>query len=216
MSSFGSVSIREFFPLQFWIAKCLGTESSSTKMAMFFFPWVNVNFFPLGEEAHKCMQKMNLTVRPILAFSDQFRKSVTVVMTSRNNPRADSMPSVSINKCLCDHVKKSHTGKKIKAGLKLHCLSGYLVHLDDILQDSSAKGTLSNDNFKQRFQLSSSILQTRQSVAQIKAAKASTELAKGDKKSILVSCLLDNRFLPLTLLRGNAIFSFHALKSEMK
>lgn len=128
------------------------------------------------------------------------------------------MSPVTVDRCLCDHEKKSHTEKEIKGVLKLHCLSGYLMHLDDILQDSSAKGPLLNDNFEQRFQLSNSFLQTRQSVVQIKAAKASTELAKGDKKSILVSCFLNNRFLPLTLLRGNAIFSFHALKirDEMK
>lgn len=92
------------------------------------------------------------------------------------------------------------------------------MHLDDILQDSSAKGPRANDNFRQRFQLSNSILQTRQSAVQIKAAKASPELAKGDKKSILVSCFPNNRFLSLTLLRGNVIFSLHALKirDEMK
>lgn len=178
---------------------------------------MNVNFFPLGEEAHKCMQRMNLTVIPTLTFSNPFKKSVIVVMTSRNNSRIHSMSSVTIERCFCDHVKKSHSEKEIKVGLKLHCLSGYLMRLDDILQDSSAKGLLLNDNSKQRFQLSNSILQTRQSIVQIKAAKASTELAKGDKKSILVSCFLNNRFLPLTLLTGNAI-SLHALKirDEMK
>lgn len=164
------------------------------------------------------MQKMNLTMIPILTFSNQFRKSITVVMTSRNNFRIHSVSSVTIDRCLCDRVRKSHTEKEIKVGLKLHCLSGYLLHLDDILQDSSAKGPLLYVNFRQRFQLSNSILQTRQSVVQIKAAKASCELAKGDKKSILVSCFLNNTFLSLTLLRGNAIFSFHAFKmrGEMK
>lgn len=164
------------------------------------------------------MQKTNLTVIPLLTSSNHFRKSIILVMASRNSFRIHSMSSVTIDRCLCDRVKKSHTEKEIKVSLKLHCLSGYLTRLDDILQDSSAKGPLLYINFKQRFQLSNSILQTRQSVVQIKAAKASTELAKRDKKSILVSCFLNNRFLPPTLLRGNAIFSFHALKirEEMK
>lgn len=75
------------------------------------------------------------------------------------------------------------------------------MHLDGILQDSSAKGPLLYVDFKQGFKLSDSILQTRQSVVQIKAAKASTELIKEDKKSILVSGFLNNRFLPLTSLQ---------------
>lgn len=88
------------------------------------------------------MQKTNLTVIPILTFSNHFRKSIILVMTSRNSFRIHSMSSVTIDRCLCDRVKKSHTEKEIKVGLKLHCLSGYLMHLDDILQDSSAKGPL--------------------------------------------------------------------------
>lgn len=186
MSSFGSVGTRELF--SFAILNCqVFRNREQQHKGGHVFSWVNGNFFPLGVETHNCMQKMNLTVIPILTFSNQLRESMILVMTSRDSSRFRSMSPVTIDRCLCDHVKKSHTEKEIKVGLKLHWLSGYLMDLDDILEDSSAKGPLWNDNFEQRFQLSNSILQTRQSVVQIKTAEASTELAKGDKKSILVS-----------------------------
>lgn len=88
------------------------------------------------------------------------------------------------------------------------------MHLDGILQDSSPKAPFLYVDFKLRFKLSNSILQTRQSVVQIKAAKASTELAKGDKKSILVSGFLNNRFLSPTLLQRQCFFLFPCFKDQ--
>lgn len=119
------------------------------------------------------------------------------------------MSTETINRCLCTSVKKSHTEKKEREiGLRLHCLSGYLMQSDGILQDSAVKGPLLYVDFQQRFKLSNNILQTRQSVVQIKASKGSTELAKRDKKSILVSGFLNKRFLPLTLLQRQCHFLF--------
>lgn len=96
-------------------------------------------------------------------------------------------------------VKKSHR-KRDKSRPKTLLPSCFLLYSDGFLQDSSAKGPLLYADFKQGLKLSNSILQTRQSVVQIKAAKTSTEFTKGDTKSIVVLGFLNNSFLPLTLL----------------
>jgi len=48
----------------------------------------------------------------------------------------------------------------------------------------------------------------------LKAAKASTELTKGDKKSVLVSGFLNNGFLPLTSLQRQYHFLIPCFKDQ--
>lgn len=149
-----------------------------------------------------------------MTFCNHFQRSIILVTISRNIFRIHSMSMVTTDRCLCVCVKKSHTEKEIKVNLRLYGPFGFLMHLDGILQDSSAKGPLLYVDFNQRFKLSNSILQTRESVVQIKAAKASTELTKGDKKSILVSGFLNNGFLPLTSLQRQCHFLFPCFKDQ--
>jgi len=67
-----------------------------------------------------------------MTFSNHFKKNIILAIISRNGSRIHSMSIVTTDRCLCVCVKNSHTEKEIKVGLRLYCLSGFLMHLDGI------------------------------------------------------------------------------------